>query len=186
MSEDCKIVDLFYARNEQAIKELSEKYGQACLRLAENILRNRSDAEECVNDAYLALWNNIPPAKPDPLKAYLFRVVRNLSIAKFHANTAEKRNSHYDLVLDELEGVLPATVTLERELESEALAKHIDRFLDSLDKDSRVMFLCRYWRSDSLSEIAEKFGTNSHNVSVRLSRIREKLKKYLEKEGFEL
>ncbi len=186
MTEDSKIIELFYARDEQAIAELSAKYGDACSRVANNILGNELDAEECVNDTYLAAWNNIPPAKPDPLKTFILRIVRNISIAKYHANTAHKRNSYYDEALDELEGCLTDPVTIEREIESAELAKHIDIFLDGLDLDNRLMFMCRYFSSESITEIAKRFGMNSHAVTVRLSRIREKLKKYLMKEGFEL
>ncbi len=185
MSDDSKIIDLFYARDEEAIAKLSKKYGRDCHRISKNILKNDLDAEECVNDTYLAAWNTIPPAKPNPLKTFILRIVRNLSIAKYHANTAEKRNSYYDTALDELEHALANAITIEQEMEARELSRLLDRFLDTLDKDSRLMFLFRYWYSDSLSDIAKRFGTNSHNVSVRLSRIRQKLKTYLTKEGFE-
>ncbi len=184
MIEDSKIIDLFLARNEQAIIELSAKYGAVCSRISKNILKNEFDAEECVNDTYLAVWNKIPPENPNPLKTYVFRIVRNISTTKYHSNTSAKRNSYYDVALDELENCLISIATVESEMEAKELSKHIDHFLDTLDKESRLMFMCRYWCSDSLSDIAEKFQTNSHNVSVRLSRIRKKFKKYLMKEGF--
>ena len=101
--EDSKIIELFFARSEQAISELASKYGKLCLKIAKNILSNTSDAEECVNDTYLGAWNSIPPAKPDPLQAYICRIVRNISIMKYHSNTAAKRNSFYSSALDELE-----------------------------------------------------------------------------------
>lgn len=186
MLEDSKIIELFFARVEQAIVELSAKYGTVCSRIARNILKNDLDAEECVNDTYLAAWNTIPPQKPDPLRTYIFRIVRNIAIAKYHANTSEKRNSYYDVALEELENCLTNHVTVEQEISAQELSRHIDRFLDTLDKTSRVMFVRRYWYSDSISDIAERFQTNNNNVSVRLSRTREKLKKYLKKEGFEL
>lgn len=94
MLEDSKIIELFFARIEQAIVELSEKYGTVCNRIARNILKNDLDAEECVNDTYLAAWNTIPPQKPDPLRTYIFRIVRNIAIAKYHSNTSIKRNSY--------------------------------------------------------------------------------------------
>ena len=186
MLEDSEIIELFFAREEQAIAELSAKYGAACGRIARNILKNDPDAEECVNDTYLAAWNTIPPQKPDPLRAYIFRIVRNISIAKYHANTAAKRNSFYDAALDELENCLAACVTVEQEVSANELSQKIDRFLDTLDKKSRVMFVRRYWYSDSISDIAESFKISGSNVSVHLFRIRSKLKKYLKKEGFEL
>ena len=186
MLEDSKIIELFFARVEQAIVELSAKYGIVCNRIARNILKNDLDAEECVNDTYLAAWNTIPPQKPDPLRTYIFRIVRNIAIAKYHANTAEKRNSYYDVALEELENCLAASVTVEQEISAKELSQEIDSFLDTLDRDNRVMFVRRYWYSDSISDLAEMFQTSNNNVSVRLSRTREKLKKHLKKGGFEI
>ncbi len=178
--EDSKIIELFWARDEQAILELSAKYGDVCSRVSGNILKNTLDAEECLNDALLAIWNRIPPERPKPLKSFLLRIVRNISIARYHANTAQKRNSYYDVALDELADCIADPVNA---LECGELSRLLDRFLDTLDRDSRVMFLYRYWCSESPGTIAEKFGTNAHYISVRLSRIRKKLKLYLEKEG---
>ena len=105
--DDSKIIDLFYERSEQAIIELSKKYGAVCTRVANNILNNRQDTEECVNDAYLGAWNTIPPHHPNPLLSYVCRIVRNLAVNRYHANTAAKRNSSYDVALDELENCFP-------------------------------------------------------------------------------
>ena len=104
--EDKRIIDLFFARSELAIEALAAKYGALCSRIAENILGDSMDAEECVNDAYLGVWNSVPPQRPDPLRSFLCRIVRNLSISRYHANTAKKRNSSYDVALEELEGIL--------------------------------------------------------------------------------
>ena len=114
--DDSKIIDLFYARSEQAIMELSTKYGAVCSKVAKNILNNSHDAEECVNDAYLGAWNTIPPQNPNPLLTYICRIVRNLSIMKYHSNTAIKRNSFYDAALDELEDCLASSETVEDKL----------------------------------------------------------------------
>lgn len=184
--DDSKIIDLFYARSEQAIVELSKKYGAVCAKVAGNILNNRLDAEECVNDAYLGAWNTIPPQYPSPLLTYLCRIVRNLSIMKYHFNTAGKRNSHYDVALDELEECLASAVTVEAEISARELSQMLDRFLDTLGRENRVMFVRRYWYSDSVSDIAERLHMNSNQVSVRLSRIRGKLKTYLKKEGYDV
>ncbi len=184
--EDSKIIALFFDRQERAIAEVSAKYGDTCSRIATNILKNEQDAEECVNDTYLALWNKIPPEEPDPLRTYVFRIVRNLAIAKYRANTSLKRNSHYDVALDELEDCLAAPHTPEQECESRELAKALDQFLDTLSRENRVMFVRRYWFSESVTDIAKRFHMSDHAVCVRLSRIREKLKKYLKKEGYEL
>ena len=139
MLEDSKIIELFFARVEQAIVELSAKYGTVCSRIARNILKNDLDAEECVNDTYLAAWNTIPPEKPDPLKTYIFRIVRNISIAKYHANTSIKRNSYYDVALEELESCLAASITVEQEIAANELSKQIDRFLATLDEESQIL-----------------------------------------------
>lgn len=184
--DDSKIIELFYARSEQAIMELSQKYGAVCIKIAKNILNNKLDAEECVNDAYLGAWNTIPPQNPNPLLTYISRIVRNLSIKRYHSNTSVKRNSFYDAALDELENCISSDNAVEAELSAKELAQIIDDFLDTLDKDNRVMFVRRYWYSDSISDIAARFHTSNNNISVRLSRTREKLKNYLKKEGIEV
>ena len=181
--DDKKIIELFYERSEQAITELSKKYGLLCEKIADNILNNHLDAEECVNDAYLAVWNTIPPQNPDSLVSYVCCIVRNQAIKKYHENTALKRNSIYDTSLDELEEVLPSSASVEGELEAKEVSAMIDRFLETLDKQSRTMFIRRYWYSDSIEEIALSFKTSKHYISVRLSRIRKALKKHLVKEG---
>ncbi len=182
--EDGKIIDLFFERSEQAITELSKKYGAVCRRVAVNILRNDLDAEECVNDAYLGAWNAMPPNRPDPLLTYLCRIVRNLSITRYHANTAAKRNSFYDTALDELEECLPSAATVETEVDARELSALLDRFLETLDRENRVLFVRRYWYSDPVSEIGAAFHMSANSVSARLSRIRRKLKSFLKKEGY--
>ncbi len=184
--EDREIIELFRERSEQAIAALSNKYGAVCMRVANNILNNAGDAEECVNDAYLGAWNTIPPQNPNPLLGYVCRIVRNLAIKKYHANTAAKRNSIYDVALEELEDCIPACGTVEDEFNAGETARMIDRFLETLDQESRVMFVRRYWHSDSIAELAALFQTSRHNISVRLSRTREKLKNYLIREGVSL
>ncbi len=181
--DDSKIIDLFFERSEQAIVELSKKYGNTCHKIAVNILKNIPDAEECVNEAYLGAWNTIPPEKPSPLITYICRIVRNISIKRYHRNTAKKRNSFYDVALDELENCLPSETLIEDEINSSELASLFDDFLDSLDKTNRIMFVRRYWFSDSISDIAAMFKMKEHTVTVRLSRTREKLRLYLVQKG---
>ena len=181
--EDHEIIELFYARSEQAVAQLQSKYGRQCLQVAGNILNNRLDAEECVNDAYLAAWNTIPPQKPEPLLTYVCRIVRNLSIKKYHANSAHKRNSHYDMALDELEECIQAKKTADDQIAAEELAEAINQFLGTLSRENRVMFVRRYWFSDSVADIAGMFMMSSRNVSLRLLRVRKGLKKHLEREG---
>ena len=142
--DDEKIIELFFARSEQAIAELAEKYGSVCGRVAENILGSRADAEECVNDAYLAVWNAVPPVRPDPLGAYVCRIARNLALKKYRANTAAKRNSAYDIALDEIADCFPSASSVEDEMEAKEVAAHIDRFLAGLDGENRMLFVRRY------------------------------------------
>ena len=154
--KDEQIIALFFARSQQALTELDRKYGAVCSAVARNILKNPQDAEECVNDAYLGVWNTIPPQHPDPLLTYLCRIVRNRSIKRYHANTAQKRNSSYDVALDELA------------------------------PRNRMLFVRRYWYADDIPALAERFHMSRNSVSIRLSRIRKKLRDYLQKEGVSL
>lgn len=181
--EDNKIIELFNERSQKAIEELSKKYGVVLKRVAVNVLGNELDSEECVNDAYLGTWNTIPPQNPNPLLTYVCKIVRNLAIKKYHNNTAKKRNSNYDVALEELENCIPCANSVEEEYDAKELTQKIEAFLDTLDKDSRVMFVKRYWFSDSISDIANDFQISNHNASVKLSRIKDKLRNYLIKEG---
>lgn len=177
--EDEKIIGLFFQRSEQAIQELNQKYGKLFHALALRILNDRRDAEECVNDAYLGVWNAIPPQRPQVLSAYVCRIVRNLALKAYARNTAAKRNSAYDVTLGELESCLPAPGTVERELEARELVRVVEGFLDTLSRENRVIFLRRYWFADSYQDIARLVGLSEKAVSVRLSRLREKLRQYL-------
>ena len=182
--EDQAIIALFRSRSEQAITELSNKYGQLCGRVANNILHNFLDAEECVNDTWLGVWDSVPPQQPDPLVTYVCGITRNLALKKYHASTAQKRNSTYDVALDELESCLSLPDTAETELSARELAELLNRFLGKLDQESRVIFLRRYWYADSISAIAFRLHMRENQVSVRLHRIRKKLREELRKEGF--
>lgn len=183
--EDDQIIELLFARSEQAIRELDLKYGSVCHKLSCNILNNRQDAEECVNDAYLGAWNAIPPAKPDPLLAYLCKIVRNLSLKCYHRKEAAKRNSTYDVSIQELEGCLSCPDTVETEMDARALTGIIEDFLDTLTQENRVIFMRRHWFADSYTDIAARVGRTEKTVSVRLTRLRKQLKQYLmEREVF--
>lgn len=181
--DDKAIIDLFFERLEQAIRELDTKYGKTCHKVSYNILNNQQDAEECVNDAYLGTWNAIPPQRPDLLLTFLCRIVRNLSIMRYHANTATKRNSAYDIALVELENCLSSGITVEDEVERKLLVQTIEDFLDTLSRDSRVIFMRRYWFCDNYAEIAKQVGISEKTVSVRLTRIRDQLREHLTKKG---
>ena len=181
--EDSRIIALLFERSEQALTALSGKYGPAVMALAGHILGNRLDAEECANDTWMGAWNSVPPQYPAHLKAYTLAIARNLALDRYHANSAQKRNSFYDVALDELAECLSAPAGVEAELEARELAAAINRFLATLPKADRQMFLCRYYLADPVSLIAAKLNMKGPQVSLRLFRLREKLRKFLEKEG---
>jgi len=181
--EDREIIKLFNERSEQGVIELSKKYGRLCRMIAHNVLHDDLDTEECVNDAFLRVWNLIPPEDPVSLQAYVCQVVRNTATDRYDKNTAQKRNSSYDVALHELDECIENGVSVEKAIEDKELSRIIDGFLESLDKISRVIFVCRYWYSDSVTEIAKKINKTPAYVSVRLARLREKLKKRLIEEG---
>ena len=181
--EDSQIIALFYERSEQAIEELDRKYGAAVKKTAARILCDRLDAEECVNDAYLGVWNTIPPQRPQALASYVCRIVRNLAVNRYHANTAQKRSGGYELVLDELAECIPASTDVEGEYTVKELSAAIGRFLDTLGYEDRFCFLRRYWYADPVAEIARMTRLDAHRISVRLYRTREKLHRYLKEEG---
>ena len=181
--EEARIIDLFYERSEQAVSELDRKYGAAVRKTAANILRDREDAEECVNDTYLGVWNSVPPHRPEPLGSYVCRIARNIAVSRLRANTAARRSGGVELVLDELAECIPASVDLEGELEARELLAAIERFLSTLSYDDRFLFVRRYWYADSVKEIAAAVHSRENRVAVRLFRLREKLQKFLMKEG---
>lgn len=180
--EDSRIIELFFARSEQAITELSLKYGKLLLHIAHNILGDREDAAECVNDTYLGVWNSIPPNRPDPFIAYICRIARNQALKKHRSRTADKRKSSLALSFEELEGTL-SCISAEDMWTAKETGAEINRFLETLDKESRVMFVRRYYFSDSVGNIARIFGMTENHVSVKLSRMRKQLKKYLAEKG---
>jgi RNA polymerase sigma-70 factor (ECF subfamily) len=180
---DEEIISLFFERSEQAISELAAKHGKAVARIVRNILSDEEDVKECVNDTWLGVWNSIPPNRPDPLRAYVCRIARNLAAKRYHANTAEKRNSQYDLALEELAECIPDRDNVEDTYGAKELAAAISSFLDTLDYRDKFLFMRRYWYADSLSDIAAMSGLGYKTVSVRLTRVKAKLKKHLMEEG---
>lgn len=185
MNDDEKIIDLFFARSEQAIRELDNKYGKICHKLSYNIVNNWQDAEECINDAYLGAWNAIPPTHPDPLLSFILKIVRNISLKIYWRKKAAKRSGHYTIALEEIENYIAYQKTVEDEIDARELAHIIEEFLDTLSLENRVIFIHRYWFADSYKDIAKFMGLSEKNISVRLTRIRKKMKKYMmEKEVF--
>lgn len=185
MIDDEKIIEMFFERSEQGIRELNNKYGKIFRSLSYNIVSNWQDAEECVNDAYLGAWNAIPPAQPDSLRTYVCKIVRNISLKAYRRKEAAKRRSTYTIAMEEIEACTADPNTVEAEIEARELARIIESFVDTLSVENRVIFIRRYWFSDSYKDITEFVGLTEKNVSVRLSRIRQKMKEYLaEREVF--
>lgn len=179
--DDRTIISLLFSRAEEALSALARRFGSGLLRLAQRILTSPEDAEEAVNDTYLALWNAIPPAQPDPLAPYVYRVCRNQALKRRERNLAGKRCG-LEISLSELQESIPGT-SLEETVDARTLGRALDTFLDSQSKTSRILFLRRYWFGDSVRDIARLLGMSENAVSVRLLRTRAKLKDYLIKEG---
>jgi len=168
---------MFFSRCENAIRELDAKYGKACRRLSRNIVGDWQDAEECVSDAYLGAWNAIPPARPDPLFTYLCQIVRNVSLKCRRKKGAAKRGGGYAEAMEEIE--IPGPDAVASAIEAKELARMIEDFLDTLTKENRVIFMRRYWFCESCREIAGRVGLTEKNVTVRLTRIRQRMREYL-------
>lgn len=181
--EDKQIIQMLFARVEGAIEALAAKFGQPLQRLAQNILGDFHDAEECVSDTYLALWNAIPPAEPNPLAPYVYRTGRNIALNRLERDTAQKRDSRYDLSLEELNGCLPGE-DVQQTIDAKAVGRAIDCFLDKQTQENQYIFLRRYWYGDSVGEIAQNLYMKENAVSVRLNRLRGNLKAYLHMEGY--
>ena len=181
--EDKKIIQLLFERAESAIAELRARFGKQLYRIAHNILENHSDAEESTNDTYLALWNAIPPASPDPLAPYVYRTGRNTALKRLHRETAQKRDRRYDVSLEELNDCLPGG-DVEQMIDARELGRTMDRFLSTITKENRYIFVRRYWYGDSVGDIAKDMKMQENAVYVRLNRIRNGLKAYLVKEGY--
>lgn len=180
---DSKIVALFFDRSEQAIPELDKKYGAACHRTSNNILNSREDAEECVNDAYLGVWNTVPPQEPEPLSTYVLRIVRNLSIKRLQYNRAAKRTGNYQECYEELSECIADTTTPETAYHAKELTQYIEEFLDGLNRTNRRLFIRRYWYMDSIRDLSVATGLNQGAVRTRLSRMRQQLKEQLQEKG---
>lgn len=180
--DDKQIIGLLWQRAEAGLEALRTKFGAGLLALARNILPDRRDAEEAVSDTYLALWDAIPPNRPDPLPPYVYRVGRNTALNRLRRLSAQKRSS-YELPLEELAGSLPGP-SMEMMADARRLGRAIDTFLDTQSRTSRVIFLRRYWFGDTVKDIARLLDMKESAVSVRLLRTREKLRNYLTEEGY--
>ena len=184
--EDKDIIALYWERSERAIEETDSKYGKLCRSISMGIVDGRRDSEEVINDSWLALWSSLPPQWPKLFKAYVCRIVKNLSLKKFTYTHALKRKCAYEQSLEELDDCAGHGNAVDDEVMKEELVKVVNCFLDSLSENNRNIFLERYWFVLPLEEIARRNGITKKTASMRLSRIREQLKKYLRKEGYDI
>lgn len=182
--DDSKIIDLYWARSQQAIAESEQKYGAYCRTVARNILDRVEDAEECVNDTWLRAWNTIPPQRPSFLQAFFGKLTRNLSLDRWRRDRAQKRGgSQMELALEELEECLATRDRVDEALDAQTTAELISEFVRQLPKQDRLLFVRRYWYLDNIQTLAKTFGMGQSQVKTRLHRIRQRLKIQLEKEG---
>lgn len=185
--EDQGIIELFFKRRENALRESQMKYGKRLYRTANNILRNEEDANECVNDALLKAWNTIPPEQPRFLGAFLTKIIRNLAINKWNAQRAQKRGGgEMDLLLGELQDCITDPLGTEQVLDSKHVVNAINDYLESEDKITRVMFVLRYFHGEEILSIAHQLKLTESNVKSKLFRVRKKLAIHLGKEGITL
>ena len=180
--EDSKILDLFFARDEDAIRCTQEAYGRRLHTLADSIVRNDQDAEESVSDTYLRAWNTIPPRRPGHFFAYLAKICRHFALDRLDWKNAAKRKAEVVSLTPEMEMCIPDG-SRDRELEAKELGQLLDEFLRTLSEENQMVFLRRYWYVDSIAEIAARYGISESAVNMRLNRTRGKLRAYLAKEG---
>ena len=180
--EDKKIVELYWARNEDAITQTSVKYGGMMHATSKSIVGSHEDAEECVNDAYLAAWNSMPENRPTYLGGYMARIIRNISLNRYDRNHAAKRQG-VQVVFEELEGCLTDYNTPEEEYEQGCLKEVLDNFLESLDEQKRVIFLRMYFYTDSIAEIAQRMQMSEGKIKSILFRLRGQLAATLKEAG---
>ena len=176
---DQEIIALYFARDEQAIRETDARYGKTCMQVSMNILRSRPDAEECVNDTYLKTWDSIPPARPASLCAFVCRIVRNLSLNRLKELTAAKRSRDLTVSFEDLEACIPMP-----DEESPALAEELAAFLKTEGETDRALFVGRYWFACSVEELARRTGMTKRAVHMRIFRTRERLRAYLTERGY--
>ena len=183
--DDLSIIELYFARDEQAIKETVAKYGKLCHSIAYNILNNNEDSEECVNDTYIGVWNTIPPTRPNNFMAFVCRITRNLSLKRIEAMARQKRSQATIVSLDELAEVLPDE-SIAYGISDEDIGKAISDFLRNEKEDVRNVFIRKYYFFDSIGDIAKRYGFTESKVKNMLYHTRNKLKEYLIKEGVEI
>ena len=184
---DETIIELYWSRNEQAISETDIKYKAFLLAVANNIVSDRRDSEECLNDAYIGTWNSIPPARPILLKSFLAKIMRRVAINRFHANNRQKRiASEYAVSLSEFEDLITNSESTEAEFETQELAKAISNYVRSLSDRQMYIFISRYYIADPILKISKELGCSESTVKREITAIKNRLKKHLESEGYVL
>lgn len=181
--EDNQIIELYWNRSENAISETDKKYGEYCSYIANNILQNKEDSIECLNDVYLNTWNTIPPKRPNVLKLFLAKITRNVAINKYKNLRAKKRNSNMELVLEELEDCISNNESVENIIEYNELVTFLNEFIEKLPINKKKIFLDRYWYLNSIKDISLKNKISENNVKVILYRLRNELKDFLIERG---
>ncbi len=181
--KDEKLIELFFSRDESAIKETEEKYRGFCLSILSNFLALKEDREECINDALLRLWNTIPPERPKSLRGYLARILKGLAVDRTRTENAWKRGGRVLTVGEELLSDLTDGRTLAEDYESTVAAKVINEFLEKLPKESRKIFVLRYWYDEDIADIAQRTQRSAGSIKMLLKRLRDKLREQLKKEG---
>ncbi len=183
--DDSKIIELYFERSESAIAQTQQKYGVYFRTIADNILKNAEDTEECLNEAMLRIWNSIPPQKPVRFKLFGAKIIRNLAFDRYKQRTSEKRGGgEIAAVLDELAECVADTADVESELQNRALRRCLSEFVAALPSRERNLFVQRYFYAKNMGEIAQQLDLTKNHCSVLLARIRGKLRQHLEQEGF--
>ncbi|MGN0582387.1 MAG: RNA polymerase sigma factor [Oscillospiraceae bacterium] len=177
--DDEEIIDLYWSRNERAITETDKKYRNKCISVARNILSDLSDAEECLNDTYLTAWNLMPPERPLKFPSFLYKIIRNHSLNRLQYKGSKKRKNEYNLSIDEINESISFSENAESRINEIELAELLNKFLESLDTEKRVIFIRRYWYFDAYSDIARRCSLTEDNVRMILMRIRKKLREFL-------
>ncbi len=181
--DDEKIIELFFARSEDALTELDKKYGALMRRVSKNVLKDDEDVKECVNDAYLGIWRAIPPERPSPLSAYVCRVIRNISLNRHRKNTALQRDGRKNVSLEEIADFLPDDSDVFEKVAGSELTDILNRYLSTLERTNLYIFMRKYWYFDNVSDIASRLGMTEAAVYLRLDRMKKSLYKYLVKQG---
>ena len=183
MVDDHDLITLFFDRDENAIGEMQIKYGSFCRHIARSLLTSREDAEECVNETMLAVWNSIPPNRPKSFKAYVGRILRNKALSIYRKENAAKRSTAMTAMLSELEDCIPSAENVEDRIEAKEITDAINMWLSALREQDRMLFVRRYWYGDPVQKLALEMGVSSNNAAQKLFMLRKQLKACLEKKG---